>query len=55
MEKEPHVIQIDCFAYKNQNCTILTELLCKHQRCPFFKTQEQLDRENVRAKQRNLL
>lgn len=35
----------DCFGYQNGWCEPLIEKTTK-QPCPFFKTQEQLDKEN---------
>lgn len=46
-------IKADCFGYKQRQCTILTEMLCKTTgKCPFYKTQKQFDedREKYRPK-----
>lgn len=54
MEKN-NMIQCDCFAYCPESedankisvvghCKVLTELLCRKKKCPFYKTQEEYDR-----------
>ena len=48
MRKNLRCGQTSCFANYN-GCTILREH-CKRDRCPFFKTQEQFDADNIRAK-----
>lgn len=35
------VEQRSCFAYHPKQCRVLTEMLCKKKKCPFFKTREQ--------------
>lgn len=45
-------IQEECFAFKNTDvdgCKILHSLECKKRVCPFFKTQEQIDKEEERV------
>ena len=31
----------DCFGYKLGNCTVLTDLVCAHRKCSFYKTRKQ--------------
>lgn len=40
-------VQKDCFAYRIGGCSIMTETICRHDTCSFYKTREQMakDRE----------
>ena len=40
-------IKTDCFGYncRKNECTILTQTVCKHRNCSFYKTQEQYDED----------
>ena len=40
-----------CFGNNLGKCTILTSSIFKHE-CPFFKTNEQLEREHEHTKER---
>lgn len=44
----------NCFGYKNNKCVILKEMICKHKKCPFYKTEEQYiaDKEKYDVKMR---
>lgn len=33
----------DCFAYTDKSCLILTDRVCDHARCKFYKTQKEFD------------
>lgn len=39
--------RIDCFAYREDRCEILTERICENRKCSFYKTwdKENKDRE----------
>ena len=37
----------DCFAAVNGNCRVLSEVKCAKGKCRFYKTKEQLDREEA--------
>lgn len=39
--KNKIVEQRNCFAYHPKQCRVLTEMLCKKKKCPFFKTHQQ--------------
>ena len=48
------VMNKDCFAYKYNNCSILTEKLCENGgKCSFYKTQEQFKLDVERANKLN--
>ena len=40
-------VKKDCFAYRIGGCSIMTETICRHDTCSFYKTKEQaaIDRE----------
>lgn len=40
----------DCFAYRDIDCSILTECVCRDRNCRFYKTSQQLKEQ---AKQCN--
>lgn len=37
----------DCFAAVNNKCCALSEVVCLNRKCRFYKTKEQLDREEA--------
>lgn len=43
-------IQKDCFGWneKNNNCSVLREVVCKKRKCSFYKTKEQHAKDSVR-------
>ena len=41
---------VNCFAYTGKGCSCLTVTKCK--KCKFFKTNEQLEKEQERTKKR---
>lgn len=51
-------IRTDCFAYLNNSesrgCSGLNVLVCKTGKCPFFKTKEQIEKENARVEELGL-
>jgi hypothetical protein len=38
-------VKTDCFAYAKGECKALKELYCKTEKCNFFKTKEQFERD----------
>ena len=40
-------IKKDCFGYDRicKKCRVLTETLCAHKECTFYKTKEQFDKD----------
>lgn len=38
-------IKKDCFAYRIGGCSIMTETICRHDTCSFYKTKEQAERD----------
>ena len=42
----------DCFARRGENCTILKRTVFPNSVCPFFKTQEQADADDLRRRKR---
>lgn len=45
-------MKTDCFACKNNKCTILIENVCKVRECSFFKTKEEYDAARKKAEER---
>ena len=47
-------IKRDCFAYKEDNiyvgCNALDKLYCTNENCKFYKTKEQLEKDNIKNK-----
>lgn len=44
----------DCFGFKFNNCTALSEMLCKNGgHCPFYKTKEQFAEDAEKARKIN--
>ncbi len=41
-------VQKDCFAYRLGRCNVLTEMVCRRDKCSFFKTKEEMERDLVR-------
>ena len=46
-------IRTDCFAYVNKNgrhdCTALSELVCQHSNCSFYKKGSPIDTDSLRG------
>ena len=38
----------DCFAYRIGHCSIMTEMICRHSSCSFYKTKEQDKKDRER-------
>lgn len=34
-------IKKDCFAYRIGRCSVMTEMICRREKCSFYKTKEQ--------------
>lgn len=45
-------IKRDCFAWHNDGCIALSEILCNRRKCPFYKTNEQAESERKKCEQR---
>lgn len=41
-------VQKDCFAYRVGRCSILTEMICRYEKCSFYKTKEQMEQDRAR-------
>lgn len=41
-------IHKDCFAYRIGRCSIMTEMICRRERCSFYKTVEEMERDRKR-------
>jgi len=42
----------NCFAYNENGCIVLKKNMCEKGRCPFYKTQAQVDLENNKTRLR---
>lgn len=40
-KKQTEEVKTNCFAYGDNGCSALSELVCATKKCPFFKTREQ--------------
>ena len=38
-------VKKDCFAYRIGGCSIMTETICKHDSCSFYKSKEQAEQD----------
>lgn len=39
--KQTDMTKIDCFAFRERSCAILTERICDSRKCRFYKTEEE--------------
>lgn len=49
---EVHKPRCDCFAFKNYECTVLRELVCRNRKCSFYKTQDEHNKSIKKANKR---
>jgi len=42
------MIHKDCFAYRIGRCSVMTEMICRHSPCSFYKTKEQDKKDRER-------
>ena len=49
---DPPCTEIECFAYKNGCCAILTDNNFGERKCPFYQTKEQRERDQRRIEER---
>lgn len=45
-------IKRDCFGFKRGECTVLTELVCKNEKCTFYKTRKQFKEDADEARKK---
>lgn len=53
MNKCNTTVKTDCFAYKNNNCTALTDLYCAKEKCNFYKTHQELLEKQLQLNKQN--